>query len=284
MRDKQKKTIMEKINKDVKKLIDGHIQKINDEKKDLIFKLDPNLPDKIKKEDQDIIERAIITLEDLYSLLFPFVKNIKRDCIKDVAEKTLTCGIYLLLCHVFETWKVVFLLARSGMNTQMMNLIRHIKETLDLVEFFIIKGEGSQDFKKWFDGEVVSPKKSRKAIEAFLESDPTLKNEIDFYNMQSYIYALMSIYTHSGYCAMLESVDVFNKDFDFKKYSSFHFVKGAIKNTNEIMNSTMITMKSVFLYLKNMRNYQQIDTILKRQLPQLDKKNLEDFKEKFPKN
>ena len=274
----------EKIKKDVKKLIDGHIQKIQNKEKGLCFQLNPNLPDRIEREDQDIIERAIITLEDLRSLLFPFVKNIKRDYIKDVIEKTLTCGIYLLLCHVFETWEVVFLLARNGMNTQMMNLIRHIRETLDLIEFLIIKGEGSQDLKKWFGGEVVSPKKSRKAIEAFLESDHTLKNEIDFYNMQSYIYALMSMYTHSGYCAMLESVDVFNKDFDFKKYSSFHFVKEAIKNTNEIMNSTMITMKSVFLYLKDMKSYQQVDIILKKQLPQLDKKEFEDLKKKFPKN
>jgi len=283
-KNSKKETITEKANRMIKKLIDGHLRKIkNNKQREAHFKKDPRLPDKIKIDDQYIIEEYVGSLKEVYNKLFPFVRNIRTSYVLDITDNNLNCAIYLLLCHVFETWKTVFLVAKNGMNAQMIILVRHIIETLDLVNFFIIKGEESKDLKRWFSGEIISNKKSRKAIRSFMEENVKVKNEIDFYNVKTYIYSILSQYPHSGYCILLESVDVFKKDFDFNNYSSFHFTKTNMGYTNEIMNLTIITMKLVFEYLKDGKTYAELDSILREREPHVSKEITKSLKEDFPK-
>jgi hypothetical protein len=48
----------------------------------------------------------------------------------------------------------------------MMDLIRHdVREMLELFSLFIIKGDGSEALKKWFSGEIIPNRESRKAID-----------------------------------------------------------------------------------------------------------------------
>jgi hypothetical protein len=220
------------------------IESIKNKRTTKEFEKNPDLPNQYKRYEIEIIEQYTNNLEKIRQDLIPYAQKIKHEHIHDITESSLNCAIYLLICHTLEVWEAILLLAKNSFNSEMMDLTRHVKETLELIHLFLIKGNDSGVLKKWFAGETIPNREARKAIKKeFDEWQDNSKVEVNISSILAHIYDKLSLHTHSSYHPMLESVDVFNKDFDFKKYANTHFTMENLRFVNTIMGSTLVIMK-----------------------------------------
>lgn len=258
----------------IQDLIKNHIKYIQNEGTSKILKSNPNFPKTVQLRNKEAIERHVSEIEKIHNSLIPFVKKIKTKYIQDITQKNLNCALYLLICHILKTWEAIFLLAKNNFNNEMLDLIRHVYETVGLITLFTNKEDL---LKKWFAGEIIPHRKSRKALENLINS-----KTIDIYNAQNFQYELLSQYTHSSYSVMLELVDVFTKDFDFNNFSGSHFTKENLTYLDTIMTSTIIALKTIFTHLNDLTTLQEINTLFEERLYK-KKKNPANLGNMFPK-
>ena len=234
---------------DIKGTIDGYLATIRDQRNKKAVIEDILLPGRIKNQDQRLISIQINELSEIYNATLPYIKKIKEH-VEDITEKSKICATYLLLGHIFNNWKAIFVLAENGMNIQMMNIVRSIKESLAIIDLIILDKESDEILSKWFRGEIIQNRISRDSMSGQMEEGTGL-TEINFYKILTDIYSMESIYTHSSYVALLESVDIFIKDFDFLNYSNFHFTKTNLGYVKGTMGGTILRIKLVYLLLLN---------------------------------
>lgn len=249
--------------------------------KDFLF-MNPLYPESEKKRDMEKMNEELVHLKTIHGDLVRRVKKLKQ-LIPDITDQTVLCAIYLIYGKVLQTWESIFLLASQGKHFDTMELIRSIGENLDLIHTFHLEEKGKY-LKKWFSGEIVEHGVSRKIGGEFLKKRKIKiveENDLSPQQIARDIYRAFSKYTHGSYSAVLDSVDVFNEDFDWNGYAGAHYMirhKGALENA---MVATLVALKMTYLSMEDDPSFNEIDKILTDFAGPMDEESL---KELFSKN
>ncbi len=265
----------EETKKSIKLLINSNRQKIKAPEAKQALKNNLNLLKTIKERDIKIIIKLLQRLQNQNNELSPFVKDLKNK-ISDITAETHLCATYLLLCYVLQTWQSIYLLAKNGFYSQVLILIRVIKESLMLCDNFILeyKNNNKESLNKWFSGVIISHAVGRKSVSRFIDEYGNFPN-LDTKQLQSHIYQMESLFPHSSYTSMLENVSPFTENFDFEGYTGFRRMESALKYAIGTMGTFAITLKSVYLFLlQDHIKYDKIDRILTKYDNNLNKKNV----------
>lgn len=223
----------------------------------------PHYPAQQKKADIEQIDKELYRLKAVHSELVPRIKKLKA-LVPDIADQTPLCAIYLIYGKVMQTWESIFLLASHGHNFDTMELVRSIGENLDLIHTFHLDQSG-EHLKKWFGGEIIEHGISRKIGAEFLEKAEIKaieENNLSPQKMATDVYRGFSKYTHCSYGALLDSIDVFNEDFDWDGYGGAHYTLHNIHALENTMTSTLIALKMTYRSLSDNASFEEIDKIL----------------------
>jgi hypothetical protein len=129
-----------------------------------------------------------------------------------------------------------------------MEILRGIRESLDLVHLFLDEEDNGSNLKKWFLGEIIENNIARTAHDKFLNQEsPDIESQIPYKEAPAHIYRLYSLYSHISYSALLDSFDVYNRDFDFERIAAFHYMnKSALSLVRGVLESTIIALKHFY--------------------------------------
>jgi hypothetical protein len=173
-----------------------------------------------------------------------------------------------------------------------MEILRGITESLSLVHLFLDEEENSSNLKKWFSGQIIDNSIARAAHDKFVNQQaPDIELQIPFKEVQAHIYRLLSHYSHISYGALLDSFDVYNRDFDFQKIAGFHYLnKSGLSFVRGIMESAVIALKHFYHVAGNPTAYAELNTILAQLSPRFLSKEYEErvkqqissMRERFP--
>lgn len=148
----------------------------------------------------------------------------------------------------------------------MIDIARAGKESLDLAMLFLEDQSGTA-LEKWFKGDIVKAEKTREAMHMMMNdgtSNPSPDGkELPIAKMLKHMYKIFSFYTHSGYGALLDSVDVFHEDLDFGRAAGFHYVYENLHVIHGFVVSIVIHLKHVFLKQRDGENFEAADRLYK---------------------
>src|SRR5207247_2603302 len=148
-----------------------------------------------------LIENSLPEILDL-------IKSL-RSKVDFIANQDKWSAIYILLGKAFSNLESVILLAKEGRNLEMMDIARSGQESLDLV-FLFFESEDKNLIDKWFEGKIIKNEEARELFHKFINDTKEIVNEKEFVpikEMKKNMYNLYSQYTHSGYGALLDSID-----------------------------------------------------------------------------
>lgn len=225
------------------------------------------------------VQKRLNRIELIHSQIEERVRKLKK-LIPDITEQTVLCAVYLVYGKVLQTWESIFLLASRGYSFNVMELIRSMGENLDLIQAFHLDKE-EKYLKQWFEGEIIEHAISRKIANKFLKEGPLAneikENDLSLEDMATDIYRAFLKYTHCSYAALLDSVDIFNEDFDWSMYAGSHWALHSMSALENAMTVTLITLKMTYLELKDFDSYGEINKILVDFAGPMDEQSLKDL-------
>lgn len=215
-----------------------------------------------------------------YDELEPYVRRLKG-LLRDISEETHICAIYILFCHMFETWRAFFYLIEGWFNNSAGRELRNIQESDMLITLFLTEYYKWEDkyLKKWFSGKLISHSDGRDRVSAFYQEFD--KSGALTKKVSSFIHEIESLPTHNGYICMLQLISPFTEDFDFEWHTQHNYCLSEIKHAFPIMTQTNITLKSVYGLMKDRTCFHELDNILKRYNPNFWKEHI-DISKEFP--
>jgi hypothetical protein len=247
LRDKIDERIKERVNK----LKSGKARKY--------FLTNIGYPKKQQAVDKYIVDSSIRVSEDLLPELLTLIKLIRPHFSK-IWDQNNIVAAYLLLGKTFKILHSVLDEAKKGNPISIVELVRSGQEAIDLV-FLFLDDKGGKYLEKWFKGKIVSNKEARKIIDKTINemlaastTEPVPTNKI-----KTDIYWTYSLYTHSGYGAMLDIIDVYHQDFDFEKFAGFHFTRQYLHLIQNLAVNLLLGMKNVFVYCKDLDGISRVD-------------------------
>lgn len=256
-----------------------------------ILRLHPNWPNQEREENRKSVLQKVQELEGLFDLIFPFITNIRLYISKATDQNKIT-ACYFLFGKTSQSFRAIFLLAREGYPYEVMEILRGITESLSLVHLFLDEEENSSNLKKWFSGQIIENSVARAAHDKFLNQEsPDIESQIPFKEMQAHIYRLLSHCSHLSYGALLDSFDVYDRDFDFQKSAGFHYLnKSVLSFVRGIMESTVIVLKYFYRIAGDATIYGKLNAILVQLAPRMlnptyeeqVKKQISSMRERFP--
>jgi hypothetical protein len=177
----------------------------------------------------------------------------------------------LLFGKTSQSFRALFLLAREGYSYEVMEILRGIIESVQLVHLFLNEEENSPHLKKWFSGEIIQNEIARAFQDKFLNHEsPDIESQIPYKEVQSHLYRLCSLYSHISYSALLDSFDVYNRDFAFQKIAAFHYLNNiALSLVRGILETTVIALKHFYRISGDMNIYSELNAILVQLAPRM---------------
>jgi hypothetical protein len=131
---------------------------------------------------------------------------------------------------------------------------------LDLITLFLLEGDTSTTLEKWFAGDIIANERARQAIDKFFSQ--SLEEALPVKEGKAGIYGGLSHYTHLAYPAMLDLIDVFERDFDFQRTAGFHYTReGSLPYARTEMEATIIALKHLYKYAGDETAYAELDQI-----------------------
>ncbi len=250
-------------NDEIKDLIEGHLKGLKSGTANRFIQQNPSYPEQQKIRDKQKVDAWIVEINKIYASVIEQVKRLKPH-IADVTEQTVICAAYLIYGKVCQTWQAAFLLVSNGFNHDAMELARSINESLDIIKVFHLD-KSKKYLNQWFSGKIIDNGTAREILSEFVINGdiPAVKdNDISPKEIMTDIYRGLSQYTHCSYAAVLESVDVFNRDFDWNKFAGFHFSANNLHQLESTMTATLITLKMTFGEIEDLEGYQATDKLL----------------------
>ena len=250
----------------------------------------PNAPEEQRNHDRKIISIGVARLESVFEQILPFISRI-RNLIIDPLEQSKLAASYLLLGKIAQTWRAVFLLMRDGFHYETMELIRSIYEAKGLVFVFMNGDNESSDLTKWLSGEIIANERARAKMHEYMNTDAAHAGVVlPIRDMMDGVYAGLSKYSHASYAAILDSFDVYQRDFDFEKTASLHYVRSSsIPYAANELEGTIVILKGFYQVLGDTESYKKLDQILRQIAPEMYnktaiKQTTEAMIKKFPQN
>ena len=248
------------LDEEVKRLIKNHVDKLKFHNGKKFIEINKFSPQQQREKDLQEIPKKLMRVKSVYLKIEERIKELKT-LIPDITEQTTLCAVYLIYGKVLQTWRAIFLLTERGYNFEIMELNRSIVENLGLVHTFYLDKD-LVHLSKWFQGEIITNGIARNLVDEYIAKNSVNTHGLSPYDMANYVYRGFSKYTHCSYAALLESVDLFNEDFDWNGYSGAHYSLKHIDALESTMTSTLITLKHTYLELKDMESYVVINKIL----------------------
>ncbi len=157
-----------------------------------------------------------------------------------------------------------------------MELSRSGKEALDLVMLFW-EDENKTKLEKWFTGKIISNSEARDFQHKLLNKELSHKfedKEQPIKDMLTEGYKTMSIYTHSSYAGLLDSVDVFKMDIDFTQSAGYHYCVHNFHIIEDLFIKITLQLKNSFPHLSDKEAYVEADGLYKAFEPHVSDEEL----------
>ena len=191
----------------------------------------------------------------------PYVEKI-RSLVGEISDPTLEAASYLLFSQALQSFYASLMLASEGFNHQLIELLRGIREAIDLAALFMCEQENPESLGRWFDGEIISNATARAAFERFINDgrgEPLAVAAI-----KSGLYTGFSYFNHMSYVGIFESIDVFSRDFDVSRIAGLHFVATAsLPCAKGELQSMVVALKQFYLARGDKSTYLELDRLLR---------------------
>lgn len=259
--------------KAIKFIIDDCKEKIKSNNPKIALKNNPNLLKEYQHSHKVEIDQLLKKIRDQHKELLPFVREIKKQ-INDITETTYICAVYLLLCHSFQVFNSLFILAEHGKHSSILTLIRMIKESLMLTNLFVIDSAKNhrKNIDKWFSGEIITHGVGRKETSKY-HDELSLDPNIDLEKLEKFIYQIESLSVHISYASIVTCICPFNEDYEFAGATCLNYTKENLKHASLTMTATNITLMGVYSsLLKDIAGHAKLDKILLKYDPNINKK------------
>jgi len=221
---------------------------------------DPEYASRERELNRRTVEQQIAELQGLLETCKPFVARIKS-LVPKISDETIEAASYLLFCQAVQHFEAIFVLAAGGLSIQACEMLRAIAEALDLIQLFLEESQDHPKLKKWFQGEIIPNREAREAAHRFINEardEPWPVKET-----KAGIYDALSRYSHMSYAAVLESIDVYARDFDWHRVSGFHYANvGSLPFAREILIATITTLKQFYrFHLGDEESFRELERI-----------------------
>ncbi len=182
--------------------------------------------------------------------------------VPDITEKSRTAAAYLLINSAISKLSAIFELQKGGFHHEIIELDRSIDEALGLISLFLT-ADNDKKLMKWFDGSIITNGESREQEKKYFGKIEEMKS-LPVKELSSYLYTAKSSFSHSSYTGLLESVDPYNHDYDYGRYSGFHRVAESLRNIQHgSIIGILTSMRFIYLHLKLSHLDDQITSTMK---------------------
>lgn len=243
------------------------IKKLKLRKARYAFLSDLTLPTRMKQRNQEEIAKCLEVLK----LNLPNIKKLLKLLRKyfiNIWDQTNTVAVYLLLGKAINDLEVLILLTEQGYSLELTDIARSGQESIDLAFLFTEEGQEKR-LAEWFKGKTIKNEKARKLLHKVINKfnkQVTGSNNrtLPVKEAKSDIYGIYSLFTHSCYPALLDLIDVFHEDFDFDRYSGFHYSKEYLHLVHNLAINILLEFKNVFSKIGNNEGFLNADNLLKK--------------------
>lgn len=235
-------------NQDTRDSIIEHEGKIEEVISADFFRDHPDKVESFRTKDKEVLLNRLNDLDKKFQLLVPYIKDTKSNVQNGITEHTKFSACFLLFHKIIQSWESLILLAQHGHYQESMELVRSINENVDLANLFIWDKD-TKNLEKWHAGKIIDNGTARAKLHEILNESKILPKDVKVEDVKKNIYGIYSNYTHAGYVAMLESIDVFRKDFDFDKQMGYHRLCEVQPNIEGLLDSIRIALTSYFAVL-----------------------------------
>jgi len=251
LKDEVDKRIKEKI--DLLKTRAGHKKLISD----LLF------PSKEKDKARQIAECYVDVLDKKIKELEPLIRSL-RSHIDYIGDPDKFVAAYLLIGKSYTSLKAIAILVRHGYSFQIVEIVRSSIESLHLAALFLEEGQ-EKLLERWFNGKIIGNQIAREVLDqAVNKMNKALGVEsLPMQDALSDVYSIYSSYTHSGYAALFDFIDVFKEDFDFEQYTQFHYNRKNLHLIDNLYVNILLGLKDFFIRAKDAENLTKVEALLK---------------------
>lgn len=220
---------------------------------------DPEYPARLREDCQRAIRERVAELRTLLGHCVPLVRKIKN-CVPIITDETVDAACYLLFSHALQSFEAVLVLGPHGFNHQIGELLRGVREALDLAVLFMLEGQRGAALRKWLSGEFVSNDAARQAFGSWINEGRA--EPIDAAGTKSAIYEALSHYSHMSYVGLLESLDVFSGDFDTSMTSGLLYVThSALPMAKTQLDSMLVALKQFYTGHRDLETVTEINRL-----------------------
>lgn len=219
-------------------------------------------PSREKEKDRHIANSYAEILDKKIKEIEPLIRSL-RSHIDYIGDPDKFVAAYLLIGKAYTSLKVTTVLAKQGYSFQIVEIVRSSIESLNLAALFFEEGQ-EKLLKQWFNGEIIGNREARKVLDIAVNkvSQANGGGAVPMKEALSDIYALYSSYTHSGYAALFDFIDVFREDFDFEQYSQFHYDRKNLNLIDHLYVNILLGLKNYFIRAKDEENLAKIEVLL----------------------
>lgn len=257
---------------DIKKSVQERINQYIEQESAIIdyLKQNPSAPQQQREADKKYIVAEVAKLESVFNAITPYILKI-RERISNILDQNKLTASYFLCGKIFQSWRALFLLAREGFHYEVVEILRSIKESEDLMFFFLYSDASNLDLKKWFAGKIISNEKARAAMHDFAnKASNKVGMALPVDKLKSNLYSILSGYIHVSYGALLDSFNVFSRDFDFDNTAGFHYMReSSLPYAHTEMHSLIIVLKYFYQSADDNDSYGKLDSLLRKIAPEM---------------
>lgn len=253
LKDEVEKRIKEKL--DLLKTRKGHKQLMSD----ILF------PSKQRENNRKIAEKYADVMDKKIKALESSIRSL-RSHIDYIGDPDKYVAAYLLIGKAFASLKAVMILTRQGYSFQIVELVRSSIESLNLAALFLEEGQ-EKLLKDWFSGEIVGNRTAREVMDAAVNNmnKEIGKDSLPMKAALSDVYSIYSEYTHSGYSALFDYIDVFKEDFDFEQYTQYHYNRRNLSLIDHLYVNILLGLKNYYVRAKDEEHLAKVEVLLKNE-------------------
>lgn len=242
--------------------IKAKIDLLNTHKGLKMHAIDPTYSRTEKDQNIKIINSFIDDLEKKIHKVEPLIRSMNSH-IKHIGGQDRFVASYLLIGKSFSSLKLVSFMAKKGFSYQINEIVRSTHESLSLAGTFL--GDLKEKrVKQWFKGKIISHEVSRKVRNAAVNK---MIRELGFKPIPldealSDVYSVYSSYTHNGYAAIFDYIDVFNEDFDFEQSAQFTYTKKNLSLITDLYVNLLLMIKFFYMEAQDLAKLKKTQLLL----------------------
>lgn len=223
-------------------------------------------PFREKERNRQVAENYADTLEDKIKELEPLIRSL-RSHIDYIGDPDKFVAAYLLIGKSYMSFKAVVVLVRQGYSFQIVEIVRSSIESLHLADLFLEEGQ-EKLVQQWFNGKIIGNKTARKVLNTVINkmSQANGGQPIPMEEALSDIYSIYSSFTHSGYAALFDFIDVFTDDFDFQQHSQFHYNRKNFHLIDNLYTNILLGLKNYYIRAKDEENLVKVEKLLSNEI------------------